>query len=150
MKRYLSLSLFVLLTLGGGLVIGATNRPGEWYAGLAKPFFNPPDWLFAPVWTLLYILIGIVGWRAWQRGATSRRMQVWWAQLILNFLWMPIFFGLQQMGLALVVILLLLVAIVLFIRLSWNKDRLAAWLFVPYLLWTAYATLLNIALIWLN
>ncbi|HEV7414888.1 MAG TPA: TspO/MBR family protein [Tianweitania sediminis] len=150
MNRFLSLALFLLLTLGGGLLIGATNRPGEWYASLAKPVFNPPDWLFAPVWSALYILIAIVGWRTWRRGPTSKRMQVWWAQLILNFLWMPMFFGLQQMVLALLVILLLLAAIIAFMGLSWGKDRLATWLFAPYLLWTAYAALLNASLIGLN
>mgnify|MGYP004527717249 FL=1 len=150
MKRILSLVLFLLLVVGGGLLIGTTNRPGEWYQGLAKPPFNPPDWLFAPAWTILYLFIAFVGWRVWQAQPTGRRMQLWWAQLVLNFFWMPMFFGLQQMALALVVILALLATILAFISLSWRVDRLSAWLFVPYALWTAFATYLNISLMLLN
>jgi benzodiazapine receptor len=150
MKRIPSLFLFLLLVVGGGLLIGTTNRPGEWYQGLAKPPFNPPDWLFAPAWTILYLFIAFVGWRCWKAEPTGRRMQLWWAQLVLNFLWMPMFFGLQQMALALVVILALLAVILAFIALSWRIDRLSAWLFVPYALWTAFATYLNISLISLN
>jgi translocator protein len=150
MTRILSLALFLLLTLGGGLVIGFTNMPGEWYASLAKPPFNPPDWLFGPVWSILYVVIAIVGWRSWQANPTGRRMQLWWAQLVLNFLWMPLFFGLQQMAVALADILVLLAVILVFIGLNWRLDRLSAWLFVPYALWVAFATLLNISLIWLN
>ena len=150
MKRILPLLLFLLLVVGGGLLIGATNRPGEWYQGLAKPPFNPPDWLFAPAWTILYLFIAFVGWRCWKAAPTGRRMQLWWAQLVLNFLWMPMFFGLQQMALALVVILALLASILAFITLSWRVDRLSAWLFVPYALWTAFATYLNISLMVLN
>lgn len=150
MKRAVSLILFVALVVGGGLLIGATNRPGDWYQGLAKPIFNPPDWLFAPAWTALYILIAIVGWRCWQARPAGARMQLWWAQLVLNFLWMPVFFGLQQMELALAVILLLLGVIASFIALAWKSDRVSAWFFVPYLLWTGFATYLNIGLLILN
>lgn len=150
MGRIVSLVLFLVLTLGGGLVVGFTNMPGDWYAGLAKPSFNPPDWLFGPVWSILYVVIGFVGWRAWQANPTGRRMQLWWAQIVLNFLWMPLFFGLQLMMIALLDILLLLAAILGYIAMVWHRDRLSAWLFLPYALWVAFATLLNISLIWLN
>jgi len=150
MNRFVSLLLFELLVLGGGLLIGFTNRPGEWYESLAKPPFNPPDWLFGPAWTALYLLIAFVGWRCWQQRPTAGRMQLWWAQLALNFLWMPLFFGMQQMALALVVILLLLAAILAFIAASWRLDRLSAWLFVPYALWVAFAVYLNLSLLLLN
>ncbi len=143
MNRYFSLILFLLLVLGGGLALGGLNVPGGWYAGLTKPSFNPPAWLFAPVWTVLYVLIAIAGWRVWQRDRTGWPMRLWWAQLALNFLWTPVFFGVRQIGLAFVVILLMLSVILAFIVTSWRQDRVAAWLFVPYAAWVAFASLLN-------
>ena len=148
MNRILSLILFLILAIGGGLAIGFLTAPGEWYAGLAKPAFNPPNWLFAPVWTVLYVLIAVAGWRVWQRDHGSFAMKLWWAQLGLNFLWSPTFFAAHQIGLALIVILLLLAAILAFIVTAWRLDRPAAWLFVPYAVWVAFASALNGA-IWL-
>ncbi len=78
MNRYTSLILFLVLVLGAGLVLGRLTVPGGWYAGLVKPFFNPPAWLFAPVWTALYVLIAVAGWRVWQREHTGWPMRLWW------------------------------------------------------------------------
>lgn len=150
MNRALSLILFMVLVLGGGLALGFLTAPGVWYAGLAKPAFNPPAWLFGPVWTVLYMLIAIAGWRVWQRNRTGSPMKLWWAQMALNFLWTPVFFTAHQLGLALVVILLLLVAILGFIATVWRLDRVAAWLFMPYAAWVAFAAVLNGAIWALN
>jgi len=150
MNRRLALILFLVLVVSGGLVIGFLTVPGAWYAGLAKPAFNPPSWLFAPVWTLLYILIAVAGWRIWWRDGGSLPMKLWSAQLALNFLWSPVFFAAHQTGLALAVILLLLAAILAFIATAWRRDRVAAWLFVPYAAWVAFASLLNVAIFVLN
>jgi benzodiazapine receptor len=143
MNRSLSLILFVTLALGGGLAIGVVTAPGAWYAGLSKPSFNPPGWLFGPVWTVLYVLIAIAGWRVWQRDRTGRPVKLWWAQLGLNFVWSPVFFGAHQIGLAFFTILLLLAAILGFIALAWRLDRIAALLFLPYAAWVAFASVLN-------
>jgi len=143
MSTRAALTPFVLLVVGGGLLIGAFTAPGPWYEALAKPAFNPPNWLFAPVWTILYVLIAVAGWRIWQRDRSGRAMQLWWVQLVLNFLWSPVFFAAQQVGLALVVILLMLVTIVGFIVTARRVDSVAAWLFVPYAAWVAFASLLN-------
>ncbi len=143
MNRYTSLILFLVLVLGGGLVLGRLTVPGGWYAGLVKPSFNPPAWLFAPVWTVLYVLIAVAGWRVWQREHTGWPMRLWWVQLALNFLWTPVFFAANEIGLAFVVILLMLAAILCFIATAWRKDRVAAWLFVPYAAWVAFASVLN-------
>lgn len=134
---------FILLVVGGGLLIGFFTAPGEWYAALAKPSFNPPNWLFGPVWTILYVMIAIAGWRVWQADRSGMAMKLWWLQLVLNFLWSPSFFALQNITLALVIILALLLAILAFIATAWKTDRLAAWLFVPYAAWVAFASLLN-------
>lgn len=139
---------FLLLVVGGGQLIGFLTMPGPWYEALAKPFFNPPNWLFGPVWTVLYVLIAIAGWRIWRRDPRGTPMKLWWLQLLLNFLWSPSFFAMQQVGLALVVVLAMLATILAFIAAAWNVDRIAAWLFVPYAAWVAFASLLN-ASIWL-
>jgi benzodiazapine receptor len=148
MSRWIALIGFLVLTAGGGLAIGFLTAPDEWYAGLIKPAFNPPNWLFAPVWTTLYVLIAVAGWRTFERNRGGWPMRLWWAQLVLNFLWSPVFFAAHRIGLALLVILLLLAAILAFIIMSWRKDRVAAWLFAPYAAWVAFASVLNGA-IWL-
>lgn len=150
MNRYVSLILFLILVLGGGLGLGFLTAPGEWYAGLAKPSFNPPAWLFAPVWTVLYLLIAVAAWRVWRRDRGGWPMKLWWAQLVLNFLWTPISFAAHQIGLALVVILLLLATILAFIATAWWRDRVAGWLFMPYAAWAAFASVLNASIFALN
>lgn len=149
-RSYLTLALFILLVLGGGTLIGLMTLPGEWYAGLAKPPFNPPNWIFAPVWTLLYIMVAVAGWRTWQRGPRSAAMALWFVQLALNFVWSPVFFGAHRIGGALAVIVALLAAIIAFIVMAWPRDRIAALLFTPCAAWVAFATLLNGALWYLN
>jgi tryptophan-rich sensory protein len=143
LTRYVALIPFLVLVVGGGLVLGGLTTPGAWYAGLAKPSFNPPAWLFGPVWTVLYVFIAIAGWRVWQRDRGGLPMKFWWAQLALNFLWTPVYFGAHQIGLAFVVILLMLAAILAFIVTAWRLDRVAAGLFVPYAAWVAFASVLN-------
>lgn len=150
MRLSLPLFLFVALSVGGGLLIGAFNMPGEWYAALEKPPFNPPGWLFGPVWTTLYILIGIAGWRVWENARSSVSMMLWWAQMALNFAWSPLFFSLHQIAAALAVILVLLAVIVAFITLTWKRDRTAAMLFLPYAAWVGFASLLNGSILALN
>ncbi|MFZ1963606.1 MAG: TspO/MBR family protein [Roseiarcus sp.] len=147
MKRLGPLILFLVLVTGGGLAIGFLTAPGEWYAGLAKPPFNPPNWLFGPVWTLLYLLIAVAGWRAFESDRGGWPMKLWWAQLALNFLWSPVFFAAHRIGLALAVILLLLGAILAFIVMSWRQDRVAAWLFAPYAAWVGFASVLNASIL---
>ena len=149
--RILALIAFVALVTGCGSAIGLIVQPGDWYAGLTKASFNPPDWVFAPVWTILYVLIGIAGWRIWFRGGLrTAAMKLWIAQLALNFSWTPVFFGAHLPGFALAIIVATLITIVAFIAAAWPRDRLAAWLFVPYALWVAFATALNAAIVVLN
>jgi tryptophan-rich sensory protein len=150
MRRFILLAAFVLLVVGGGSLIGLTARPDAWYAALHKPPFNPPNWIFAPVWTLLYILVAVAGWRVFLRDWRSASMALWVAQLAANFLWSPAFFGAHSPGLALGIVIALLVLIASFIATTYANDRVAAWLFVPYGLWVAFATLLNASIVILN
>jgi tryptophan-rich sensory protein len=150
MDPRLSLILFLALVVGGGLTIGYLTAPGDWYAQLQKPAFNPPDWIFGPVWTALYVLIAIAGWRIWRRNPGGPPMKLWWTQLVLNFLWSPVFFAAHQIASAFIIVALLLVTILAFIVTSWGRDRVAAWIFLPYAGWVAFAAALNAAIFVLN
>ena len=143
------LALFLSLTVVGGLLVGLLSAPDEWFAALAKPAFNPPDWIFGPVWTVLYVLIGIAGWQTWQTRPHGLAMKLWVLQLVLNFLWTPVFFTFHRPDTALDVIVTLLLTILAYIYASYREaNRRSAMLFAPYALWVAFATLLNGA-IWL-
>ncbi|MCM2291624.1 tryptophan-rich sensory protein [Allorhizobium sp. BGMRC 0089] len=143
-------AVFILATLGLGLASGLTNIPDGWYSALNKPFFNPPNWIFGPVWTVLYILIGVAGARLFLIKPRSDAMAIWFAQLALNLCWSPSFFGHHSIGPALGIILVLLLLLVIFIRMTLPIDRIAALLFAPYVLWVGFASLLNLSLFILN
>jgi tryptophan-rich sensory protein len=146
----LQLLVFVVGVVGLGWLIGATNLPGEWYAGLVKPGFVPPNWAFPVAWTILYVMIAIAGWRTFRREPSGKAMLVWAVQLGLNFAWSPVMFTMHQIGAALVILIGLFVAIVTYIALETSRDRLAAALFVPYAAWVAFAGVLNAAIWRLN
>lgn len=150
MKNLTVYIVFVVAVVAVGALIGVNNVPGEWYQSLQKPFFNPPNWIFGPVWTTLYVLIGIAGARTWIRKRMGTRMRLWFTQMVLNFLWSPIFFGMQSPAGALVIIVPMLICILAFIALTYRRDRVSMWLFVPYALWVGFATLLNASIGILN
>lgn len=144
------LIVFLVVVLGMGTLIGFTNLPGDWYAGLNKPPFNPPNWIFGPVWTLLYILIAIAGWRTFTGDRKSLGMTLWVGQMLLNWLWTPLWFGAHLIWPAFVVITLIDLAIFGFIIERWTRDRPAALLFVPYAAWVSFAAILNLSIGILN
>jgi tryptophan-rich sensory protein len=150
MNRILVHILFIVAVLGFGLFIGINNIPGEWYQSLAKPSFNPPNWIFAPVWSILYVIIGFVGARTFLNHRHSASMRFWIAQMMFNFAWSPLFFGVHEIAMALIVIIALLVSIIGFIATSWNRDRPSALLFTPYLAWVTFATMLNASILLMN
>jgi tryptophan-rich sensory protein len=147
-SRFGALIFFVILCYLVAFIAGIITRPEipTWYAGLAKPSWRPPNWLFGPVWTILYGLMAIAGWRVWLAPASRWRklaLTFFGIQLALNFLWSPTFFNLHLIGPAFAVILALLFALVLFIANARKVDRLAAGLFPPYVLWVSFAAALN-------
>ena len=144
------LLVFVVGVVGIGWLIGATNPPGEWYAGLAKPSFVPPNWAFPIAWTILYILIAVAGWRTFRREPRGKALLAWATQMALNFIWSPVMFTMHQIGAALVILIGLFVAIVTYIAIEMSRDRLAAALFVPYAAWVTFAGVLNAAVWRLN
>lgn len=150
----LGLAAFLALCLavsaaGGWVTAGSVTT---WYPTLHKPAFNPPNWVFAPVWTTLYLMIAVAGWRVWRSRALATRtaLAAYAVQLTLNLLWSFIFFGAHLIGAALADIALLFAAICINAVLFRRIDRVAGWLLVPYAAWVAFACLLNYALWRLN
>ena len=143
----------ICFSVAGIGAVATVSSVDTWYPTLVKPPFNPPDWIFGPVWTFLYALIATAGWRVWRSpsGPMRRRGLVLYSlQLALNLLWSILFFGLHLTGLALVEILLLLVVIAVTGRIFYRVDCMAGLLFIPYLLWVGFASLLNFAIWILN
>ncbi|MBI2036014.1 tryptophan-rich sensory protein [Candidatus Microgenomates bacterium] len=143
------LILSVGVCLGAGVLgsIFTFSAIPTWYQTLNKPFFSPPNWIFGPVWTILYILMGISLYLVWQKRGVPA---VFWIQLILNALWSILFFGLKNPSLALVDIVALWVAIFLTIKAFSKISKPAGNLLIPYILWVTFASILNLAIVLLN
>ena len=146
--EWLTLAGLALAALAAGAT-GALFPPGEWYKTLVKPAWTPPDWLFPVAWTVLYAAMVYAAWRVAQApiGLAAPALAFWAAQIVLNALWSPVFFGLHRIGGALAVLTLLWVAVVATLVLSLRADMVAGLLLIPYLIWVSYAGALN-AKIW--
>jgi tryptophan-rich sensory protein len=143
-RRALYAFLIGTLAIGASASFFTEPNIAGWYAGLVKPSFNPPNWIFAPVWTALYVLMGLAAWRAWRKaGVMSVALTLYFLQLTFNFAWSLIFFAQHLIAIALADIVLLLISVlattIAFVRL----DRLAGAMMMPYLAWVAFTTLLN-------
>ena len=154
-RDWVVLAGFVAVCLSAGVVgsLLSASEPGEWYASLRKPAYNPPGWVFGPVWTVLYVCMGVAAWLVWRRRAASGRgkaLGLFGAQLVLNAAWAGLFFGLRSPGLALAEIAALLVLVAWTAWAFLGVRRAAGWLMAPYLAWVAFAAVLNLALWRLN
>lgn len=155
MRRYLGLAGFLVLTLGTGFTgrIATRSSVDTWYQSLAKPPLNPPDWVFAPVWTALFVLMAVAAWRVWLTlPGPGRRiaLAVFVLQLALNLGWSIVFFGLQLPAVALAFLVALFLAVLADTILFDRRDRLAAVLMLPYLAWLGFAGYLNLGIVRLN
>ncbi len=147
---FASIALCLSVSAVGGAI--TATSVGNWYQTLEKPSFTPPDWLFAPVWTCLYVLMGISSWRIWVHRsfvAIRSALTVFGIQLFLNLAWSFLFFGLQRVDLALLEIVILFTAIITNTVVFWRIERLAGLMFLPYAAWVAYAAAINASL-WLQ
>ena len=145
------LALCFAVSIAGAVV--TASSVGTWYTTLHKPAFNPPNWIFAPVWTVLFVMMAVAAWQVWrQRGWRNAKaaMLLFLVQLVLNFAWTYLFFGQRAIGVALVEIVILLAAILATMRAFWMRDRVAGLLMIPYAGWVSFATLLNAAIWQLN
>jgi benzodiazapine receptor len=152
MRRWLALAGWLLLCFAAAS-LGALFIPGEWYAALKKPGWNPPAWVFGPVWSALYTMMAVAAWLVWRQGGFAARrgpLLAFLAQLALNALWTPLFFGLHRSGLAFAEIVLLWLAIAATIAVFRPVSRTAMLLLVPYLAWVSFAAALNFTLWRLN
>lgn len=156
LQKSLKLLSCILLCESAGMVGAIFTYPaiGTWYAGLAKPAFSPPNWVFAPVWTILFALMGIALYLVWEQGWQKREVreavELFLGHLVINIAWSVAFFGLHKPLLAFFGIILLLAYIIVLIRLFAHIRLLAAYLLFPYLLWVGFATVLNFELWRLN
>jgi tryptophan-rich sensory protein len=147
-------SIAIALAVGGVGGWATASSVTTWYSTLAKPAFNPPNFLFGPVWTALYVLMAVAAWLVWRAGPAGgqRRtaLSLYAVQLALNLAWSLIFFGLRRPDLALMEVLVLFAAILATIRAFVRLDRRAGWMLLPYAAWVAFATLLNFEIWRLN
>lgn len=154
MPKFLKLLISLALPqLAGGLGAFFTiSSVQSWYLTINRPSWNPPSWLFGPVWTLLYVLMGIACFLIWKSDSPVKKqlLTLYFAQLVLNALWSPAFFGMQSPMMGLFVIVPLWGAILICIIQFRKVSQLASGLMVPYLLWVSFATALNAAIWWLN
>lgn len=149
MFKFIPPILFVLISQLAGIIGSIFTSPAipNWYAMLNKPVFNPPSWIFGPVWVSLYTLMGIAAWLVWKNWSKSSLAKIavvlFFIHLVFNSLWSILFFGLQNPLLAFVEIIFLWILILILIFLFYKIDKRAAYLMVPYLLWVSFATVLN-------
>lgn len=156
MKRILTLLLSFGITYGAA-VIGSAVTFGSvdtWYAALAKPALNPPSWVFAPVWTMLYAFMAFAAWRVYEKPAAHEHSRstlvIYGIQLVLNASWSVAFFGFHAPLVALGILIALLLSILVLTIFFWRIDRVAGILFIPYLVWVSFATYLNVMIVLLN
>ena len=140
--------LCLLVGAAGGSLTAEAVR--HWYPSLTAPPLTPPSWVFAPVWTALYIDIGVAAWLVWLRPGSFAALRVWGWQLAANAAWPAAFFGLRNPALGLIVIALMLVLTAATIIAFYRRRRVAAWLMMPYLAWSLFASYLNAGFWWLN
>lgn len=146
------LGILILLTLGIGWLGSRATLPEipTWYAHLNKPSFNPPNYLFGPVWSFLYLLMAISQWMVWKSSQNKLTKIFFFLMLFSNTLWSPVFFKYHQLGWALVVIAFYLIALGTWVRCLYQENKTAAYLQIPHLLWVSFATVLNASIYLLN
>ena len=152
MNKWLGLALWLLITFAAA-AIGSLFEPGAWYAGLAKPTWTPPSSIFGPVWSILYVMMGVAAWLVWkERGLAGARLALglYVAQLAANAAWSWLFFGLHRPGYAFLDIVLLWLLVAATLVAFWRIRRAAGWMLAPYLLWISFAAALNLAIRQLN
>ena len=148
------LSLFIILTITflasaiGGYTTSAFKEP--WYSQLTLASFNPPAWVFGPVWTTLYIMMSLAIWKVWYNTRDKKTLKIYFVHLFFNASWSVIFFGFHQIFLAVINLVIILIFIFLLLKIYLEKDKISFYLMIPYFLWSSYALVLNISIFILN
>ena len=151
-NKYLSLGLIILITFVasgiGSFVTSSFKEP--WYSEILLPSFNPPSWIFGPVWTILYIFMSIAAWSAWMKTADKKILQIYFVHLFFNSIWSVIFFGFHQILIALIDLIIILIFITWLMKIYYQVINISFLLMIPYLLWSSYALILNANIYYLN
>ena len=151
-NKYLSLAIIILITFSASFIGGyvTTSFKEPWYSEIILPSFNPPSWVFAPVWTALYIMMSLAIWRIWIKLSDKKILEIYFYHLFFNATWSVIFFGFHLIELALFNLIIILFFIIKLMRIYFEKERFSFYLMVPYLLWSSYAFVLNFTIAILN
>ena len=151
-NKYLSLGLILLVTFAasgiGGFVTSSFKEP--WYSEIILPTFNPPSWVFSPVWTTLYILMSVAIWIVWSKTSNKKILQLYFVHLFFNAIWSVIFFGFHQIFIALIDLGIILIFIIWLMKIYYQINKISFLLMMPYLLWSTYALILNATIFYLN
>ena len=151
-NKYLSLLILLLVTfiapVIGSYVTSVFKEP--WYSEIIQPSFNPPSWVFPPVWSTLYVMMSIAIWRVWIAFFNSRILKLYFFHLFFNCIWSIIFFGFHQIGIALINIIVILFFIIILMKEYLKIDKLSFYLMIPYFLWSSFALVLNASILFLN
>ena len=151
-NKYLSLFFILLITFLASAIGGFTTTSFKepWYSQIILPSFNPPSWVFAPVWTTLYVMMSVAIWKIWINSFDLELLKLYFIHLFFNGTWSVVFFGFHQIGLALVNLIIIIIFIVMLMKKYLMKDRLSFYLMIPYFLWSSYALILNSSIFLLN
>ena len=151
-NKYLSLALILSITFIASAIGGFTTTlfKEPWYSEIILPSFNPPSWVFAPVWTSLYVLMSIAIWKFWINSFDLKVLKLYFIHLFFNGTWSIIFFGFHQIGLALINLVIIIFFIILLMKKYLSRDKVSFYLMIPYLLWSSYALILNVSIFILN
>ena len=151
-NKYLSLLLILIITFSASAIGGFTTASFKepWYSEIILPSFNPPSWVFAPVWTLLYIMMSFAIWKIWINSFNLKLLKLYFLHLFFNATWSIVFFGFHQIGLALINLVIILIFIILLMKSYFVRDKVSFYLMTPYLLWSSYALILNSSIFLIN
>ena len=151
-NKYLSLFLILTITLAASAIGGFTTSffKEPWYSEIVLPSFNPPSWVFAPIWTTLYILMSFAIWRIWINFFDRKILNIYFIHLFFNATWSIVFFGFHQIELALINLIIILIFIIILMKIYFTKDKLSFNLMLPYFSWSFYALILNFSIVLLN
>ena len=151
-NKYLSLLLILLITSLASVVGGFTTSSFKepWYSEIILPSFNPPSWVFAPVWTTLYVMMSIAIWKIWTVSYDLKILKLYFIHLFFNGTWSVAFFGFHQIGLALINLFVIIIFIILLMKNYLRRNKTSYYLMIPYLLWSSYALILNSSIFFLN
>ncbi len=151
-NKYLSLGLIIIITFVasgiGSFVTSSFKEP--WYSEILLPSFNPPSWVFGPVWTILYIFMSVAAWSAWKKAPEKKILQIYFVHLFFNSIWSVLFFGFHQIFIALIDLAIILIFIIWLMKIYYQLNKISFLLMIPYLLWSFYALVLNANIYYLN